>query len=105
MANHFVKYGNFGKWFTRKWAESILTFKVTVTFDLITQINRGHLLVMSNLQVKYEDFVINGFQNNQQKQYGLPANRQTDQPTNTIAKKKTTRCSLLFEGGGGGQKI
>ena len=26
------------------------------------KINTGHLLVMSNLQVKYEEFVINGFQ-------------------------------------------
>ena len=33
---------------------------------------------MTNLQVKYEDFVIYGFQNNQRKPSGLPTNQPTD---------------------------
>ena len=37
-------------------------------------INRGHLLVKTNLYVKYEDFVINGFHDNQRKPYGLQTN-------------------------------
>ena len=31
------------------------------------KINRGHLLIMTNLHVKYEDIVINDFQDNQRK--------------------------------------
>ena len=35
------------------------------------KIDRGHLLVLTNLHVKYEEFVIyvNGFQDNQQKTF------------------------------------
>jgi hypothetical protein len=53
-------------------AETILTYKapVTLTFDLVTlKINRGHLLVMNNHYVKYENFVINTFQDNQRKPF------------------------------------
>jgi hypothetical protein len=45
--------------------ETILTFMatVTLTIDIATsKINKGHLLVMTNQYVKYEDFVINSFQ-------------------------------------------
>ena len=44
--------------------------------------NRVYLLVMTNLPVKYEDFVIYGFQNNQQKPSGLPT-------TDIIARQYT----------------
>ena len=30
---------------------------------------------MTNLQAKYEDFVINGFEDNQWKPYGLPTDQ------------------------------
>jgi hypothetical protein len=32
-----------------------------------SKINRGHLLVMNNQHVKYKDFVINSFQDNERK--------------------------------------
>jgi hypothetical protein len=36
---------------------------VTLTFEVVTKkINRGHLIVMTNQYQKYEDFVINSFQ-------------------------------------------
>ena len=41
---------------------------------------------MTNLHVKYEDFVIKSLQDNEQKPYGLP----TDRP-----------MSAIFDGGGG----
>ena len=54
---------------------------MTLTFD--PKMDRGHLLVMTALQEKYEDYVICGFQDNQQKPSGLP----TDRPT--LAKQYT----------------
>jgi hypothetical protein len=33
------------------------------------KINRGHLVVMTNQYVKYEDFVINSFQDNKRKPF------------------------------------
>ena len=58
---------------------SILTFKVTGTFGLVTpKINRGHLLVMANTHVKYEDFEIHCFHDNQRKPYGLLTDQLTD---------------------------
>ena len=36
------------------------------------KINEAYLLDMANLDVKYENFVVNGFQDNQRKPYGLP---------------------------------
>ena len=43
---------------------------LTLTFD--PKINSGHLLVMSNLHVKYEDSVMNSIEDNQRKPFGLP---------------------------------
>jgi hypothetical protein len=37
--------------------------------DYIMPLNRGHLLVMTNQYVKYEDFVIKSFQNNKGKRF------------------------------------
>ena len=47
------------------------------------RINRGHLLVRTNLHIKYESFVINGFKDNQRKPFGLP----------TLAKQYTPSSS------------
>jgi hypothetical protein len=47
--------------------ETILTLKapVTLTLNLFTlKIKRGHLIAMSRQYEKYEDFVINSFQDN-----------------------------------------
>ena len=43
----------------------------TLTFDLVIhpKINKAHLLVMTNLYVKYEDFVIYSIQDNQRKPF------------------------------------
>ena len=57
------------------------------------KINRGHLLVIINQHIKYEDSVMKGIQNNQRKPSGLPTDQQTD-----ISK---TIYPLFFEGGGG----
>ena len=70
--NYLVKYENLmTNRFSSYSAETILTFKVTVTltFDLVTQTNRDYLLVMSNLHMKYEDFVTKDFQDNQRKPF------------------------------------
>ena len=55
------------------------------------KINRGHLLVMTSLHVKYEDSVIKGIIDNQRKPFGLPTNIQTN-----ISK---TIYPHFFEGG------
>ena len=36
-----------------------------------TKMNRGHLLVMTNLHVKNDDFVVNGFQENQKNHFNI----------------------------------
>jgi hypothetical protein len=41
----------------------------------------GNLLVMTNHYVKYEDYVINSYQDNQRKACGLPTDRLTDRTT------------------------
>jgi hypothetical protein len=43
---------------------------------------------MTNHYVKYEDFVINTFQDNQRKPCGLPTDRPTDRPTLAKQYKK-----------------
>jgi hypothetical protein len=42
---------------------------MTLTFEFVTpKINKGHLLHKTNQYVKYEDFVINDFQDKERKQ-------------------------------------
>ena len=55
---------------------------------------RGHLLVMVNRHVKYEDFVIDGFENNQWKSYCLLTEPMTDQLT-LINKAKYPRFFIV----------
>ena len=73
--------------FSRKWAETILTFKVTVTltFDIVPQKSS-----ISHVNIcKY--FVINSFQDNQRKPYSLPTDVQIHRPT--LAKQYTPSSS------------
>ena len=60
-------------------------------------INRVHLLVMTNLHVKYKDFVINfvinGFQDNERKPSGLPTDRHRQTDWQTLAKQYTPSSS------------
>ena len=53
------------------------------------KLDRGHLLFMFNLHVKYEDFVIhvNGIEDNQHKLFSLPTDRAT------LAKQYTPSSS------------
>jgi hypothetical protein len=46
-----------------------MTFKAHVTLTFEPKINRVHLLVMINQYVKYENFVMNTFQDNQRKPF------------------------------------
>jgi hypothetical protein len=47
----------------------LATAPVTLTFDLVNLKSRGHLLHMAIEYVKYEDFVINSFYDNEQKPF------------------------------------
>ena len=49
------------------------------------KIYTSYLLIMTNLLLQYEDFMIYSFQNNQRKPFGLPNDRPTDRQT--IAKQ------------------
>ena len=63
------------------------------------KINRGHLLVMATLHVKYEDSVINGISDNQRKPH-WSTDRHTDRPTDLPTDISKTIYPLSSSKGG-----
>ena len=51
---------------------------MTSTLDLKTQMYRVHALTRASMHVKFESAVINSYQENDRKPFGLPADGQTD---------------------------